>query len=664
MIISLLWITLLAASSLADPPLKKAPKGNKISDKFTARLDKLANNDRIKVWIFFTDKGVFDENAYKKTIDKLYSRFTPKAISRRAARTDDEEIFNFDDIPVNEDYVTELSRAGLEIVHRSRWLNAVSAYSDKATLEKIKALPFIYEIRPVAVATRIPIPDDQDRLPPEPKKQGDIIPDSVRNWYGYSFTELDLVNIPLMHQLGYTGQGITIAVLDGGFDLTHPAFNNINLCDECKYDFVNNDTTVGDEDNSDKAPIHGTATLSLIAGREDSVFVGSAYDADFIVAKTERIESEIQSEEDDWVAGAEWADSLGTDIISSSLGYYDWYTYQDLDGQTAVVTIAAEAASANGIVVVNSAGNARLSAWYYITPPADGPSVIAVGAVDSFGIIANFSSAGPTYDGRIKPDVVAMGVANYKADYNTGLYGTGNGTSYACPITAGAVALILQAHPDWTPADVRQALISSANRYDAPDDLYGYGLYDAYKAADLLRFDSIPPARLSVGDTLDITFTISGLEDSANVIISANNLPETAEFTDNGDRTASLFFIADNSNVGANNISLTAFAGLATATYTYTITVFAEPDLVVGPNPFTDSVSIFLGPESGNLEEISIYSSNGEKVWDKYTDTYNIATGSVVWQGVNNSGNRVSSGVYLILVKTDTMMKKVKVFRK
>nr|MBN2276970.1 S8 family peptidase [candidate division Zixibacteria bacterium] len=623
--------------------------------------------DKCKIWVFFTDKGFPDEAGRKSAIANLADRYTRRSLERRIRRSDNPEIFSFADIPVNQDYVSQLSAAGFKVIYQSRWLNAVSGMADKATIESLAALSFVCKIQPVAVARRIPIPDGDIKdisIPPETKKPSDILPDSVRDWYGYSYTQLNMVNIPLMHQLGYTGEGILIGIFDTGFDLDHPAFSHLNICDRCKYDFVFDDTSVGDIDNSPAAPAHGTATLSIIGGKEDSVFVGGAYEASFLVAKTERVEEEIEAEEDYWVAAAEWADSLGADVISSSLGYFDWYTYEDLDGKTALVTIAAEQAAANGIVVVNSAGNENLNAWHYVTPPADGPSVIAVGAVNSLGIIASFSSAGPTYDGRVKPDVVAMGVNVYKADYQTGSYGTGSGTSYACPATAAAAALLLEVHPDWSPLDLKDAMIHSANRYNTPDTLYGYGLYNTFKAADLLHFEPVSPIRLAVGDTLDITLTVSGLEDSTSIVISATNLPATAEFTDNGDRTARLFYIGNEDDVGSRIIHLTGAAGSAVATYDLTLTVLIQNDIIAGPNPFSDSLTIFLGTGNNNLQEIAIYSVNGEKVWDNYSDTYNEVTGSVVWQGVNNDGSRVASGVYLVLVKTDRMVKRIKVFRK
>jgi serine protease AprX len=212
---------------------------------------------------------------------------------------------------------------------------------------------------------------------------------------------------------------------------------------------------------------------------------GPAFGADFILAKTEDDRSETPIEEDYWVAGIEWAESLGAEVVSSSLGYTDWYAFKDMDGKTAVTTRAAERASALGVVVVNAAGNERRNAWAHIIAPADGPSVIAVGAVDSAGTIASFSSPGPSSDGRIKPEVCAWGVSNLVAANRTDggdVYTRGSGTSYATPLVAGVAALLLEAHRDWTPAQVRAALTGTATNAAKPNNDYGWGIVNAAAA--------------------------------------------------------------------------------------------------------------------------------------------------------------------------------------
>jgi subtilisin family serine protease len=213
--------------------------------------------------------------------------------------------------------------------------------------------------------------------------------------------------------------------------------------------------------------------------------MGAAFDADYILAKTEDIADEQPVEEDWWIAAAEWADSLGAQVITSSLCYSDWYTYEDMDGETAPITNAADQAVLNGIVVCNAAGNSGASEWRYIAAPADGDSVITVGSVDSLGTRSSFSSQGPTYDGRIKPTIMAMGQADYVASTSgTASYRRGSGTSFATPLAAGAIALILQKHPGWLPENVIEAITATGTRASYPDTLYGWGILQAYAASE------------------------------------------------------------------------------------------------------------------------------------------------------------------------------------
>jgi serine protease AprX len=224
--------------------------------------------------------------------------------------------------------------------------------------------------------------------------------------------------------------------------------------------------------------------------------MGAAFDAEYILAKTEDVSDEQPVEEDWWIEAAEWADSLGAQIISTSLSYTDWYTYEDMDGDTAPITNAADLAVANGIVVVAAAGNAGSSAWRYIGAPADGDSVISVGSVDSLGMRSSFSSQGPTYDGRIKPTVMAMGQADYVADpRGASMYRRGSGTSFSTPLTAGSIALILEKQPYWLPGNVIDAITSTGTRASNPDSLYGWGILQAQDASDYVPSGVGPVAR-------------------------------------------------------------------------------------------------------------------------------------------------------------------------
>lgn len=654
-IFALFYLIGFLSVALAAPPLVIKPKSPKINSRLSEKLDLMAVDEKIKVWVFFTDKGIFDSQDYNIAVDNLAAKASRKAIDRRLNRAKKAELFDFYDIPVNADYIDNLRAEGFEIIHQSRWLNAVTIYVDKNSLAAIAALPFVAEIRAVAIARR------------EPAKLGAFkpqvdIPDSVITWYGNSFTQLDIINVPILQQFGLTGEGVRIALLDAGFELDLPVFDRVNLVDQ--YDFVDDDP-LAKEDTPEEASFenrHGTLVLSVIGGYVPDHLIGPAYDAEYLVARTEIVAEEVIIEEDNWVAAAEWANDLGAEIISTSLGYYDWYDYSDLDGNSAIITIAADLATSRGIAVFSSAGNTRNSGFYYITPPADGDSVIAVGSVTSQGVIASSSSAGPTYDGRIKPDIVAMGVGVYAVS-NAGAYTYVSGTSFAAPLAAGAGALLLQAHPDWSPMDLRQAMIESGDRFNNPDNIYGYGLLDAFKASQLLYIDPVNPIVLSVGDSLDITFTVSGMPDSIPVF-TVQNLPENAVFVDNGDRTATLRYETTTDDLGTRVFQIMAEAGLASYTLDVTLTVVSRSHIAVGPNPFTDSLTIFIGPNDGQPTEISIHAVNGEKVWDNFSDSYNMTTATVVWGGMNNDGAKVASGVYFVVVRTEELVRKFKVFKR
>jgi subtilisin family serine protease len=288
--------------------------------------------------------------------------------------------------------------------------------------------------------------------------------------------------------MGLDGEGIVIAVFDTGFkNLRHEAFGHLDI--QARWDFVNGDRAVGNNrDLGDGS--HGARVLSVLGGYEEGELVGPAYAATFLLAKTEDTESETPVEEDNWAAAAEWAEARGADIISTSLGYLDFdapfadYTFEDMDGETAVTTIAAQMAVDRGVVVVASAGNEGFDPEHNtLGAPADGELVLTIGAVNSFDARVDFSSVGRTADGRIKPDVMAQGVLVKTVNPNTpDQYTLSDGTSFSCPLAAGVAALVLQAHPDWTVARLRRAMRSTADGAAHPDRLMGWGILDALEA--------------------------------------------------------------------------------------------------------------------------------------------------------------------------------------
>jgi len=654
MIKILFAILLFAAGGLfaENIPLVTEAKSPKISTRFYDSLQKLSGAaDSVKIWVLFTDKGIFSRSAYRAALNKINPAFSDKSYRRRVLRKSSDQPFDFYDIPVNRQYISILESLGFSAVRQSRWLNAVSGYILPENLDDLAELSFVAEIRPVASATRKPFPEVY-----KPQIPQDV--DFEIEDYGLSIYQYAQVNILPLHAIGLSGNGVTIALFDTGFDLDHPAFDSITVIGE--RDYV-------DDDFSVTAPLseemdHGTKVLSILGGFAPGDLIGPAYGADYLLARTEIESTEIQLEEDNWVAAAEWADSAGADIISSSLGYIKWYDYSDLDGNTALITIAADLAVSRGIAVFISAGNEGNKTWHYVTPPADGDSVIAVGAVDNAGNIAAFSSYGPTYDGRIKPEIMAMGISVYCVLPGTDDFTYVNGTSASTPIAAGAGALMLEGNPSLTPVQMREALIETADNSDNPNNHYGYGIINAYGAAFYLRFDPISSILLAAGDSLDQLITVSGLVDSIPTL-TAENIPPTAVFTDNGDRTADFRYRAVEEDIGAWVLRFIAASGGIADTMDVRMTIMSQNRIIAGPNPFTDSVTIFISQSAGQAAEISIFAVNGEKIWDRFADNYD-GTSPIVWQGVNNKGEKVASGVYLVYIRTESAEETLKLFKK
>jgi subtilisin family serine protease len=300
--------------------------------------------------------------------------------------------------------------------------------------------------------------------------------------------------------MGVTGYGVTVGMCDDGFNWRkHSALKTRNVIDE--YDWIYKDDSVQHQKKPNQIPGdswdqdgHGTATMSTLGGYYPGELIGPAFDVEFYLNKTEVGASETPVEEDYWLEAIEWMESQGVEVVSSSLIYKPFdlpnnqYYYEDMDGKTTIIVRAAEHAAGLGVVVLNSMGNESQTEPPSIVSPPDGANVIAVGAVDSAGHIAYFSSNGPTYDGRMKPDVVAMGVdvytaVSYTSTYDTAGYSFSNGTSFSCPLTAGVCALILSVHPELTPMQVTEALKNTANRKDNPNNIYGWGLVNSYEAA-------------------------------------------------------------------------------------------------------------------------------------------------------------------------------------
>ncbi len=456
----------------------------KISSSLNLKIESSSNEELFPVWIYFIDKGNNLDKKLKITAENLL----PQASKRRLLLHSYSNVVDFYDLPVLEEYVQEIRQFVRNIRHKSRWLNAVSANVTKEDLPNLINLSFVKKIDLVFRKTE-PIPDVDRYMNNSMSFKKSV---SVYD-YGLSFDQNDQINIPALHDLGYMGEGILIAMLDAGFNnLEHEALTHLDII--ATWDFVNKDSIVWDEPGQSGTGDHGTYTLSALAGFKEGQLIGPAFGASFLLAKTENTDSERHIEEDNWVAAAEWADSLGAYIISSSLGYRDEFTdeeldysWADMDGNTTIVTIGADIAANRGILVVNSAGNEGPSSKENpntIVAPSDGDSVLAVGAVGSDGIRTFFSSMGPTADFRIKPDVMAQGLFTRCASpYDSQSYAYVNGTSLSCPLVAGAAALVWQANPTLSNMDIMEAIKKTADNADNPNNEYGWGIINAYQAA-------------------------------------------------------------------------------------------------------------------------------------------------------------------------------------
>ena len=436
-------------------------------------------------WVQFTDK-----NNSPYSIDNPEAYLSERALQRRANQGIGIDEY---DIPVNPQYLQAVADCGAQLLNPSKWLNGVSVYTTHSyVIDAINALEFVETVR---------------NCPNDPKAQelkehwlaNEMkVVESQRDMFGYyggGETQIKQLNADILHDSGYQGEGMYVAILDGGFigTDTHECFDNMR--EEGRLlgvrDFVYGSTSVYSQSR------HGTACLSTMAAYVPNTFVGTAPKASYFLMHTEDGYTENIIEEYNWVSGAELADSIGADICTTSLGYIDFdmgqwdHPLEHFDGHTAPMTIGAEIAASRGMVCLNSAGNEG-DGTCTLGIPADAEHILTIGAVDYNGNRASFSSVGPTYDGRIKPDVMAMGQDTYVADGYDGTYYNGSGTSFSTPVMAGAVTCLRQYNPYVSVQEFCDIVRQCSNRADNPDVRYGYGIPDFAKALDMLHVEENP----------------------------------------------------------------------------------------------------------------------------------------------------------------------------
>ncbi len=428
-----------------------------------------------RYWIRFTDKN---NSPYSTNHPEDF--LSDRCIERRLRFNLG---FDWYDLPVNPAYVDSVLATGVVLIEKSKWLNSVVIEtSDSLALLHIRHLPFVLSGSPMAPKVK------SKKTNFYPVRQNLSFSNDPLD-YGSAEAQIAILEGKSLHFSGFRGEGMQIAVLDEGFLNADSlfVFDSLNAGHQIlgTYNFVDGGTDVFN------SGAHGSECLSTMAANAPGIFVGTAPKADYWLLHTENHTSEYPLEEVNWVSGAEYADSVGADVISCSLGYTTFdsaqfnNTYADMNGRTTPCSIGATLAARKGMIVCNSAGNEGGAAWHYISAPADADSILTVGATDFDGNPAGFSSYGPTADGRIKPDVCAVGIGTIVANPWNNTVGGGNGTSFSNPTVAGLTACLWQAHPDKTNMEIIRAIQQCSSIHTNPDNHLGYGIPN-FELADMM----------------------------------------------------------------------------------------------------------------------------------------------------------------------------------
>jgi serine protease AprX len=689
------------------PPAPRAPQ---VLTEYS--LSRLRAEGRSVLWVFFTDKREGDEASFTRSLRRVEARVTEQAKVRRARETGGRFVPDYYDLPVAADYVDAVARTGAAVRHVSRWLNAMTLEADEIEARLIAALPFVRVVTPGRRSRRVaPVPEGS--APPSPggeesprRGEGLEVP-PIRaeiqgsaptlpkpTAYGASTTPLGPpaaggmpggINVIAAHDSGWSAATITVAMFDSGYDKNHNATSPLLRLAE--HDFIFHDgETANQAGDATGQWDHGTGTWSVLGGYYPSNMIGPAYNARFLLAKTEDVRTEMPVEEDNWVAAVEWADSIGVDVISSSLAYLDFdgtaddYTYADLDGYTTVVSLGAIMAARRGIVVATAMGNtgpAAGSLW----GPADADSILSCGAVDSGNTIAGFSARGPTSDGRTKPEVVAQGVATpWAVAGSPSVVTTASGTSLSTPLIGGAAALVREAHPEWTVAQVRQALMSTADKAATPDNNYGSGRINVVKAiygsplggivAPKPFILLIPGNNSAVNKPPNVTFRWRRAIDPQGSAVSYRlQLRSTAPDSSVFEATTTESTIVYTGYLGPSKIyewwvtatdpqsnarvSKERFRFTTSSTTSVNVPPPAPPRVTLYqnyPNPLRASTLIdfsMTGPPGTIPIALRIFDSRGRLI-RTLVDSYSAVPNgwSVHWDGLDGNGRRAGSGIY------------------
>ena len=454
----------------------------KISDGVKNAIN-YSTEDRLVVYVYLSDKGP----NVQQYLNNPLSLVSEKSLERRRKVLPEDKIVDITDVPVYQTYVNQLSNKVTKVRHELKWFNCVSVEGTKAQILDIASLDCVTKIDLVERYRKVKENDELVSGNMNTFEQDSPNVDSLN--YGPSLNQDTLIKVNRVHNQGIYGQGVIVANFDAGYqNLNHEAFTTYPMKIWKKKDFQTGDTVTLANHS------HGQATLSLVGGYKPGSLISPAFASTFVLCRTEVDPTETPAEMDNWAAAAQWADSLGVDVITSSLGYltfdspYTSYTWNDMNGNTLLITKAGDYAVYKGITVSNSAGNDGSNTHNTLGGPADGDSVITIGALTPSGVRASYSSVGPTTDvpNRIKPDVMTQGSSNQVAT-NTGYSNFGSGTSWACPMAAGVMACMLSANKNLTPIQIRGILRKFASNTNSPNNLIGWGTINAEKSVDSAR---------------------------------------------------------------------------------------------------------------------------------------------------------------------------------
>lgn len=611
-----------------------------------------------------------DKKGTQFTIANPSAYLSAKALARRTAQN---IAIDSTDLPISRDYLDSIAAVpGVTIMNKSKWLNQILVrITDPNALTKINSFPFVRSA--TAIAPRL---NPGQTVSKNIIEETELTVDNVRQQgitgadidYGSAVNQIRIHKGEFLHNLGFTGQPITMAILDAGFlnYKNNPAFDSVRLQGRVlgEWDYVANHASVNEDNN------HGANCFSIIAANRPGMIVGSAPHAKFWLFRTEDVGSEYPVEEQNWAAAAEFADSTGVDMISSSLGYADFdnpalnYTHAQRNGNVAISTRAADLAAKKGIIVMNSAGNNGGVAGdlRYVSCPADGDSVCTVGAVDVNGNIAAFSSWGPNGAGRQKPNMVSVGAGTVYAN-TSGVAVAGNGTSYSNPNLAGLLACLWQAFPELNNMQIIDAAQRSSNRYNNPDVRYGYGIPDFRKA-----FVTILQQRASVSSSLQTDKCVASVswqskDNSTMQYRVQRKLPQDADFitidtvkSGGVDFQRRSYVYADNLIDILGNVQYRV-QQIVTADTTVTLGETSVNVVDICTLPSTPVLSVSPNPVRGNMLKITI--ASGVALSDMHIMVVNMS-GQVVTRAKRSAGRgysvqevglaNLAAGMYVVKV--------------